>query len=183
MPDHVALGGEIHGAAAAQRLSLSTACVEILDARPGDEGGGVEQTEETPSKEVVSDQTMTMLKNILEYPDQLDDPLELGELLFASGNTNDAVVCYQEALKRTDPNDVRLSQDRAWILFQIGNCLRNHEPATAAETYRKLLDEYPNSLWTDLAKAQKDLVDWMLIEKPRELIVGPEAGANVSNEN
>lgn len=142
-----------------------------------------ENTEEVSSKEAVSDQTMSMLKTILEYPDQLDDPLELGELLFASDNTKDAVICYQEALKRADPNDVRLSQDRAWILFQIGNCQRNHEPSVATETYRRLLVEYPDSLWADLAKVQKEYIDWSLVEKPRELIIGPESSGNLSNEN
>lgn len=123
-----------------------------------------------PPKKQVSDMNMSMLKDILKNPDQLDDPFEMGELLFAGGNTKDAVIFYREALKRTDPNDVRLSQERAWILFQIGNCLRYHEPIAATETYRKLLVEYPNSLWTDLAKAQKGFIDWSLVEKPRELI-------------
>ena len=136
-----------------------------------------------PEKKQVTDMTMSMLKNILKYPDQLDDPLELGEMLFASGNTKNAVVFYQEALKRIDPNDVRLSQDGAWILFQIGNCLRYCEPATATETYRKLLVEYPNSPWTDLAKAQKELIDWSLKEKPRELIIGPGTTGSRSKEN
>jgi len=134
-------------------------------------------------KKPVSDMTMAMLKNILKYPDQLDDPLGLGELLFAGGNMKGAVLFYQEALRRTDPNDIRLSQDRAWMMFQIGNCLRYHEPATATETYRKLLVEYPNSLWSDLAKAQKEVIDWSLIEKPRELITGPGTIGNRSKEN
>jgi tetratricopeptide (TPR) repeat protein len=145
-----------------------------------------EETKKTiiePPKKQVSDMTLSMLKDIKKNPDQLDDPFEMGELLFAGGNTKDAVIFYREALKRTDPNDVRLSQERAWILFQIGNCLRYHEPVAATETYRKLLVEYPNSLWTDLAKAQKEFIDWSLIEKPRELIAESGTAIGRSNEN
>ena len=121
----------------------------------------------------ISDRTLKVLKDLLQHPDKLKDPLELGEILFSSGKMKDAVFFYEEALKRTDPNEVHLSQERAWILFQLGNCLRIYELPAAADIYRKILIEYPDCPWADLAKAQKDLIEWRLKEKPYELIVEP----------
>ena len=141
----------------------------------------VQKNEIEPPNKGISDQTLTMLKNSLQSPDKVNDPLELGEILFSSGNTKDAVLFYQEALKRTDPNDIRLSQDRAWMIFQIANCLRNHEPPAAAETYRKLYIEYPDSLWADVAKVQRELIGWRLKERPHELITEPEDTGNQRN--
>jgi len=73
-----------------------------------------------------------------------------------------------------DPNDVSLSGDRAWVLFQLGNCLQNHKPTTAMEIYRKVLVEYPDSPWTDLAKARRGVIEWRLKEKPHGWIREPE---------
>lgn len=124
---------------------------------------------ELPYEPVVA-QTLEMLKSLSQQPDKLDNPLELGEVLFSSGKLKEAAAFYQEALKRKDPNDANSSQDRAWILFQIGNCLRNHEPLTAVKRYGQLLTEYPQSPWTALAKAEGQLIDWYLRDEPRKLI-------------
>lgn len=124
--------------------------------------------------EQVSDRTLKRLKNLLLRPDQLNDPLELGEILFSSDRTEDAVLLYEEALKRMDPNDVSLSGDRVWVLFQLGNCLRNHEPASAMEIYRRVLVEYPDSPWTDLAKARREIIEWHLEEKLHDWMNEPK---------
>jgi len=115
-------------------------------------------------------QTLQMLENLLQHPDQVGNPFELGEVLFLSGNTKEAAVFYQEALNRTAPGDARSAQDRAWILLQIGDCLRDDKPQTAMESYRQLIMEYPDSLWTDLANAQDKLIEWLEKDKPRTLI-------------
>ncbi len=120
--------------------------------------------------EPITDQTLQMLGNLSQHPDKLDNPLALGEILFLNGNLKEAVMFYQEALKRKDPNDVSSARDRAWILFQMGNCVRNDDLPTAAKMYGQLLTEYPGSPWTDLAKAQGKLIDWYLKDEPRKLI-------------
>ena len=120
--------------------------------------------------EPVSDQTLQMLKNLSQQPDQLHNPLELAEILFLSGNLKQATMFYQQALNRKDPNDVTSAQNRAWILFQIGNCLRDDDLPAAKKMYRQLIAEYLNSPWTDLAKARQNLIDWYLNDKPRTLI-------------
>ena len=120
--------------------------------------------------EPITDETMQMLINLAQDPEKLDNPLELGEIVFVSGNVKEASAFYSEALKRKDPNDAGVSWDRAWILFQIGNCLRNEDPPAAAKMYQQLLTEYPNSPWADLAKARSNLIAWYLKNEPAKLI-------------
>ena len=131
-----------------------------------------------PKYSPISEKTLQMLKTLAEDPGKLDNPLELGEILFVSGNLNEAAVFYSEALKRKDPNDVNLSLDRAWILFQTGNCLRNDDRSAAAKAYQQLITEYPNSPWTDLAKARSNLIAWYLRDEPVKLIAEVKRGGS-----
>ena len=118
----------------------------------------------------VSERTLQMLKSLLQHPDQLEKPFELGEALFLSGHLKEAAIVYKEALNRKSPDKAGSAEDKAWILFQIGNCLRNDDFSAAAETYGKLIAEHPDSPWSDLAKAQYKLIDWYQKDKPRTLI-------------
>jgi len=122
------------------------------------------------SYQPVSKQTLQKLENLLEHPDQLENPSKLGEALFLSGRLKEAAIVYKEALNRKSPDKASLAEDKAWILFQIGNCLRDDNLPTAVETYGKLIAEYPDSPWSDLAKAQYKLIDWYQKNKPRTLI-------------
>jgi len=159
-------------------------------ARPGREpnetSSGTEAKEEPEKKtiesrlpyEPVTDQTLQMLGSIAQHLDQLDSPFELGEVLFFSGRLKEAAVFYQEALKRKSPDNPPTAddQDRAWILFQIGNCLRDDDLPTAKKMYRQLITEYPNSPWVYLAKAREELIDWYQKDKPRTLIAECQPG-------
>ena len=136
---------------------------------------GLEQSAQTeaPPKlpyEPVTEQTLQMLRSLLHHPEQLNNPLELGEVLFLSGHLKEATAAYKEALKRKSPDEPGPAQDRAWILFQIGSCLRNDDLPTSAKIYSQLIREYPDSPWSDLAKAQYKLIDWYMKDKPRALI-------------
>ena len=129
-----------------------------------------EGIESEPSRQQVTGETLKMLKDLLPHPEKLDRPLELGDVLFSCGNLTDAAVFYQEALKRADPNGANASGDRAWILFQVGNCLRNSDRPTASKMYGQLLSEYPQSPWTYMAQAEGKLIEWYLKDDPRTLI-------------
>ncbi len=137
-----------------------------------------EATEESEKKEIesklpyvpVTDRTLQMLQNLSQHPDQLKNPLELAELLFLSGHLKEAVVFYRQALNRWNPDQLSSAQNRPWILFQIGNCLRDDDPPEAMKMYRQLITEYPGAPWTDLAKARDKLIDWYRKDKPRTLI-------------
>lgn len=126
------------------------------------------------SVEKVTDQTLQKLKSLAEQPDKVGDPLELGEILFSGGSVQEAVTFYREALKRIDPNDPNTPDDRPWIMFQIGNCLRDHDRPAAAKIYGQLLTEYPQSPWTELGKAEGKLIEWYLRDEPHKLLEEPE---------
>jgi len=135
-------------------------------------------TEEQEKKQVelklpyepITDQTLQILKNLSQHPGNLRNPFELGETLFFSGNLKEAVIFYKEALKKKSSDDAGLARDRAWILFQMGNCLRNDDPPTARKIYGQLITEHPNSLWKELADARNKLLDWYQKDEPRKLI-------------
>ncbi len=132
-----------------------------------------QKTKEIETKlpyEPISNHTLQTLKDISQHLDNLSNSFELGETLALSGNLKEAAIFYQEALKRKSPDDVGSARDRAWILFQIGNCLRNDDPITAVKMYGQLITEYPNSPWRELAEARSKLLDWYLTDKPGELI-------------
>jgi len=127
---------------------------------------------------LITEKTLQMLKTLAQDPGKLANPLELGEILFVSGNLKEAAMFYREALNRKDPNDVNLSLDRAWILFQTGNCLRNDDLPAAAKAYQQLITEYPNSPWADMAKARSNLIAWYLKDEPVKLIAEVKRGGS-----
>lgn len=133
-----------------------------------------EQTERVvepkPRNEPITEDTLQVLRTLAKNPEKIANPLELGEILFVSGNVKEAAIFYSEALRRRDPNDTGVSGDRAWILFQIGNCLRNDDMPAAAKMYQKLLTEYPNSPWAVLATARNNLIAWYLKDEPLKLL-------------
>ena len=120
--------------------------------------------------ESLTKQTLQLFEDISLHPEKLGNPLRLGEVLFYNGYLKQAAICYQQALRRSNIDEDSSARDKAWILFQIGNCLRTDEPLKAMERYKQLITEYPESPWTDLAKAKSKLIDWYLKDKPKELI-------------
>ncbi len=120
--------------------------------------------------EPITDQTLQILKNLSKHLDNLRNSFELGETLFLSGNLKEAAIFYREALKRKSPDDVGSARDRAWILFQIGNCLRNDDPPSAKKMYGQVIIEHPNSPWKELAEARSKLLDWYRKDEPHKLI-------------
>ncbi len=172
----------------------------VPEAVPIDEPNeAVSETKEQEKKEIepklpyepITDQTLQLLKNLSHHPDKLNNPFELAETLFLSGYLKEAAIFYQEALNRKSPDPrlrgdkftpardpalrepkagVRSIRDRAWILFQIGNCLRNDDPPTAIKMYGQLIIEFPNSPWKELAEARRKLLDWYQKDEPHKLI-------------
>jgi tetratricopeptide (TPR) repeat protein len=134
------------------------------------EGSGKNTIESQLPYEHVTDWTLQMIGNIAKDPNQLDNPFKLGEVLFLSGRLKEAAIFYQEAFKRKNPDETGIDLNRAWILFQIGNCLRDDDLSTAQKMYRQLIAQYPGSPWADLAKAREKIIDWYLKEKPKTLI-------------
>ncbi len=120
--------------------------------------------------EPVSEHTLQILEKIMQNPNELKNPFELAEVLFLNGHTKKATILYQEALNRKDPNDLNSVQEKAWILFQMGNCLRSYDLQAARKTYRQLIAEYADYPWIDIAKVQEKMIHWYIEEKPYTLI-------------
>ena len=118
----------------------------------------------------ISGETLQKLRSLSQNPQQIDEPLELGELLFHSGYYKEAVLFYREALRRTGLNSPDTVTDRAWILFQIANCLRNSDMPEAVRTYGQLISEFPNSFWADMALIQNQFIAWYQKDEPQKLI-------------
>lgn len=81
---------------------------------------------------------------------------------------------YQMAMQQ-DPTPV----DRAWALFQLGNCKRKDDPEMAMGFYRRLLTEYPDSQWGGVAEIQDQLIEWRRINNPAKLIKELKADADM----
>ncbi len=129
---------------------------------------------EAQAQPLPSTRTEGALKNLLQDPSQARDPLKIAELLFLSGRTTDAAPFYQKALDHTRPADHLTDRDRAWILFQLGNCLRETDTTQAQDAYTKLIAEYPGSPWTELAKAYGQLASWYQTAQPHQLLASRE---------
>lgn len=123
-------------------------------------------------------ETLTQLEDLLADPTQVSDPLEMAELLFLSGRATKAAFFYEKALAQIPANDLANDLanggDRAWILFQLGNCLRETNQTKAKDTYMKLIAQYPNSPWTELAKAHGRLISWYQSANPQRLLASTE---------
>jgi len=127
------------------------------------------QDEEKMPARQITDQTLEIFEQLSQQPQQLESPFELAEILFLNGHLKEAAKCYQEALNRMAANEDP-HKKKAWILFQMGNCLRSTDQSAAIEMYQQLITQYPDSPWTDMAKARSRLINWYQQDKPEELI-------------
>jgi hypothetical protein len=115
-------------------------------------------------------ETRARINAVVKDPSLLNDPLEMAELLFLSGYSKEAAILYQKALERTEARGTEAAGDRAWILFQLGNCLRETDMIGAREAYLKVVAEHPDCPWVDLAKAHGRLISWYQKAKPHQLM-------------
>jgi len=122
----------------------------------------------------LSAESAKVLQRLVQSPDLVREPLELAELLFLSDQRTEAAVFYQKALTLLDMNDATAHEDRAWILFQLGNCFREANITQAKDMYVKLIAEYPDSPWTELAKTHGRLITWYQKANPNQLVNGPK---------
>jgi len=131
-----------------------------------------EQRNEQPPDVLISGGTLSAVKAASEHPEQVADALGLAEVLYRSGHLEAAVAFYREALHRRSVDVPEHSEDRAWILFQLGTCLRRNDLAGARQVYSQLVGEYPDSPWAGAARGQVKLIDWLLAEEPERLLAG-----------
>jgi tetratricopeptide (TPR) repeat protein len=119
---------------------------------------------------VLSPKTQSTLEGLQKNAGRVRDPLDVAELLFLSGRPTEAAAFYEEALRRTSAGDTGAAADRAWILFQLGNCLRETDATKAQDAYMKLIAQYPDSPWTEMARASGRLLTWYQSTRPDQLV-------------
>ncbi len=129
----------------------------------------------TTPQAALPENTLKKLEELVKNPNQVSNPLEVAELLFLSGRLVNAGVFYKQALDLMPPENTGTNNDRAWALFQLGNCLRETDIAKAKEMYMKLIADYPASPWTELAKAHGRLITWYQSANPKQWISQEES--------
>ncbi len=117
-----------------------------------------------------SNQTLHKVEELLKDPNAIANPLELAEVLFQSGRPGMAGLCYKKALASIAADNPNVASERAWILFQIGNCLKDDDPNTSKESYAELIRTAPDSPWAQIAKSRHGLIEWYQQERPDNLI-------------
>ncbi len=134
------------------------------------------QTIETqPDLYNISPQTLKIIRTLAMDPNKCENPFNLAEILFKNKNLKEAAAFYRTALNRNSQNTLTSANNRAWMLFQIGNCLKDINPTDAQKTYRELIDQYPDSQWVETAKVRDKLIQWFKNEKPWALIKDPNS--------
>jgi tetratricopeptide (TPR) repeat protein len=133
-----------------------------------------------PSNATLTKQTAEALHLLAQSPEKLPKPELLGQILLRSKVYTEAALCYQESLKRLNAKTVAPSEDKAWLLLQIGNCLQQTDPKKATTIYKQLISEYPHSLWSELVRVKTQWIIWELRDKPKTLI--SDIKANKSQE-
>jgi TolA-binding protein len=123
-----------------------------------------------PDESSTSNETLRLVENQLKDPNLISNPFELAEILFKSGKQIQAGICYKQALKVLPADDPNFATERAWILFQIGNCFKDEDPNTARESYAELIRTHSNSPWAEIAKARYSIIELYQQDNPGELI-------------
>lgn len=122
--------------------------------------------EPQPDLNKISPQTLKIIRTLAQDPNKCENPFKLAEILFKNKNLKVSATFYRTALNRNSQDSLLSANDKAWMLFQIGNCLKEINPADAQKAYRELIDQYPDSQWVETAKVRDKLIQWFENEKP-----------------
>ena len=140
---------------------------------------GPESPKDAPrSDSTLTKETTETLRLRAQSPEKLHKPELLGQILFRGKAWPEARLCYEESLKRLNSKSIAPSEDKAWLLLQIGNCLQQSDPEKAMTIYKQLIKEYPNSLWSELVRVKGQWITWELRDKPKTLISEIKAKAS-----
>ena len=107
---------------------------------------------------------------LTQSPDKLRKPEVLAEILYHGKAYAEAALCYREAYDRLSRQTLAPSEDKAWYLFQLGNCLQHTNQKEAMDIIKQLISEYPHSLWSEMVRIKGQCITWEINDKPKELI-------------
>ena len=124
----------------------------------------------------LSPQALAELKQLAAG--DVDKPASIGDALYQAELCEGAELFYQAALKSEKDGE-----NKAWLLYQIGNCLRRTQPAAAMAAYRKVAADHPQSGWSEAATAQLRLVEWYQTYRPIEALQAGTAAGRTAAAN
>ena len=122
------------------------------------------------SSSMLNPKTAEALTLLAQSPEKVLNPEAMADILFWSKTFPQAALYYEESLKRLNKKTMAPSEDKAWLLFQIGNSLQESDPEKAMAMYKQLITEHPHSLWAELVRIKGQCITWELREKPKALI-------------
>jgi tetratricopeptide (TPR) repeat protein len=137
-------------------------------ARPRGPQGASADTNSVPDKAAAQPKPAVKPKPevppIVQDPNTVANPFELAEALYRVRRYKESAACYRIALARASSEEKRdgADADRAWMLFQTGNCYARLDPAEAIKVYRQLMTEHPASEWTPIAIGREQLLQWYI---------------------
>lgn len=116
-------------------------------------------------KSDTADPVMTVLT---ANPQAVVDLFSAAEALFAKRDLSRAAKLFQQVMDQMTDN--LQDQNRSWVLFQYGNCLRISKSTEAAKVYEKVIADYPESDWAKVARARNTYFTWSQQAKPEGLL-------------
>ncbi len=153
----------------AKKASPSPTPVEPEQTKPPVVEENKEETPRQPDADVPKPQTglpLDVVKKIEKLPyEKIVNPVGLADTFFLSGNLEAAALVYDLALKNEKD-----STNKAWLLFQLANCRKESDPDVAKALYKQLIVEYADSDWSAIARVQLDLIEWLQVNKPYEIL-------------
>ncbi len=146
-------------APATSRPATSRPVADSPSAKPLNTLIAASQPTSAPARQVVTPQTLAKLRKAAA--EGKIDPEQLADALFATGQLESAYAMYALAQK-SDPQ----GDSAAWLLFQMGNCLRRSDPPAAGKLYGKVISEHSESTWAQQARMQIDMLQWYARRRP-----------------
>ena len=73
-------------------------------------------------------------------------------------NYESSAKYYSIILNELDSKSINYNTQRSWCLFQLGNCYKHFDSSKASERFSQLINEYPNSRWSNLARIELKLL-------------------------
>jgi TolA-binding protein len=114
---------------------------------------------------VIADPVMATLA---QNPRAVVDLFAAAEALFTKKDLSRAAHLFRQLMDEIGDN--REIQNRSWVIFQYGNCIRRSKPVEVDKLFEKLIAEHPDSDWAAAAKSRKNWIQWSIQNKPEELI-------------
>ena len=149
----------------------------ITDARVSKkerDNGKTQPAESRPDPEktkiVKNKETDETAADIMIDDKKVIDTFSLAESLFLAGDRKNALLYYRKSMAKTIYSKNTPNPHRAWILFQIGNCLYNIDKKAAINAYQQLIDEHKSCEWVGCARTQLDILKWIENENPAQLV-------------